>query len=373
MASDTRLIVAYQRVEPYLYGAVSLVGHEAVAKGGTIPLEWSYPFVVSKHLGDREIVYGSIAHLIGEAAKPIFRSNHRIRALADSLPEKVQASMRMYRTENALIHESPSSELPDWFIQQQEDLNKEGLMLSGLHLRTLLEMLSGRRNKPVPVYDYEGNANGTVTLNALFHMLMHHRYYVISGEYVHDIFSDRSQLESPRLFGSKVKSAELFNLVLAYLSEITINDFIGVLRGNLERLTVDSQPREIMFAVQNVHSLAEIIGDRISDSRFPQMQELLFKEFTENEKVKIKTARMHGRTIKLVRQFRKPMFQIDPALQQRRIKMSININNKSESFEFDQKQFFEVLSDVFGDDSLVCWDRLRKRYDNPDVQELAIS
>ena len=45
MQRDPRLIVVYQRVEPYLYGSISAVGPEALAKGGPIPLEWSHPYV----------------------------------------------------------------------------------------------------------------------------------------------------------------------------------------------------------------------------------------------------------------------------------------------------------------------------------------
>ena len=367
MHSDTRLFVVYQRADPYLYGAISVVDPEEVAKGGTIPLEWSYPYVVSKHFEDREIVYGSILHLISEAAKPIFRMNCRVRELAESLPQDIQSSMRVRRTANAIIHESPSSGLPDWFLHRQEDLTKEGLLLSGMHLRTLMEILSGRRNVRLPLYDYEGNSNGLVTLNELFHMLMHHRYCVISGEYVHDIFSDRAQLESPRLFGSKVKSAELFNAMLGYLSGITVNDFVGVLRGSIERLRVDSEPRDIMFAFQNVHSLAEIIGDRIADRRFAEMQELLFREFTADEKLKIEAARRQSKIITLVRHFGKPAFKIDAALQERRIEMSLDINGKSETFKFDQGQFFEVLSRVFGADPLVPLDQLVKRYDETEI------
>ncbi len=367
MQRDTRLIVIYQRVEPYLYGSVSIVGPEAIAKGGTIPLEWSHPYVVSKHLGDREIVYGSILHLIGEAAKPIFRMNHKIRALADSLPEEVRSSIRVSRKGNALIHESPSSEFPDWFLHRQEELMKEGLLLSGLHLRTLMEILSGRRNVPVPVCDYEGNPNGTVTLNELFHLLIHHRYCVVSGEYVHDIFSDRAQLESPRLFGSKVRSAELFDAMLSYISGIKVNDFVGVLRGRLKSLAVDSEPRDIMFAVQNVHSLAEVIGDRITDDRFPELQELLFQEFTAEEKGKIELARKQSKTITLVRCFGEPAFKVDPALHEERLEMSLNINGKSESFKFDQEQFFGVLSQVFGEDPIVPWDKLVDLYDKAEI------
>ena len=367
MQGDTRLFIVYKRVEPYLYGAISTVGPEAIAKGGTIPLDWSYPYVVSKQLDDREIVYGSIPHLIGEAAKPIFRMTHRIQALADSLPEDTRSSIRVRRTDNALIHESPSSKFPDSFLHRQEELTKEGLLLSGLHLRTLLEILSGRRNTPVPIYDYDGNSNGTATLTELFHMLIHHRYCVISGEYVHDIFSDRAQLESPRLFGSKVKSAELFNAMLSYLSGVKIDDFVGVLRGRLESLTVDSEPRDIMFAVQNVHSLSEIIGDRITDGRFPKIQELLFREFTAEEERKIEAARSQSEAITLVRHFGKPRFQIDGALREKRIEMSTNINGKSENFKFSYAEFFGVLSQVFGEDSIVPWDRLLEHYDKAEI------
>ena len=367
MERDIRLFTVYKRVEPYPYGAISVVEAEAVAQGGTIPLEWSYPYVVSKRLEDREVVYGSILHLIGEAAKPIFRMNHRIRALADSLSEEVRSSIRVSRTDNALIHESPSSEFPDWFLHRQEELTKEGLLLSALHLRTLLELLSARRNTPVSLYDYEGNSNGTVTLNALFHMLIHYRYCVISGEYVHDIFSDRAQLDSSRLFGSKVKSAELFNAMLNYVSAITINDFVGVLRGRLEVLTVDSEPRDIMFAVQNVHSLAEIIGDRITDRRFPNMQELLFREITAEKEIQIEEARRQSKAITLVRRFGKLTFKIDPALHEKRIEMAVNINGKSESFKFDQELFFGVLTQVYGDDPITSWEKLLKHYDNSEV------
>ena len=62
MEHDTRLFTIYTRAEPYLYGAISVVGAEAAAQGGTIPLEWSYPYVISRQLEDREIVFGSSAH-----------------------------------------------------------------------------------------------------------------------------------------------------------------------------------------------------------------------------------------------------------------------------------------------------------------------
>ena len=43
MQPDTRLIVVYQRVEPYLYGSISVVGPEAIAKGGSYSLGMESP------------------------------------------------------------------------------------------------------------------------------------------------------------------------------------------------------------------------------------------------------------------------------------------------------------------------------------------
>ena len=325
MQHNARLFTVYRRVEPYLYGAVSIVEPEAFARGGTIPLDWSYPYVVSKQLEDKEIVYGSIVHLIGEVAKPIFRMNHRIDSLAERLPEETRASAQVTRTHNAIIYQLPGPGFPEWFLHQWEELGKEGLLLSGLHLRTLLEILSGGKGTSIGLYDYEDNLIKAISLNELFNTLMHHRYCVISGEYVHDIFSGDSNLESPRLFGSKVKVAELFTTILSYLSRITVKDFVGVLRGRLESLTINSEPRDIIFAVQNVHSLAEIVGDRIADGRFSKVQDLLFRDLTAEEKRRVEEARRESKTIQLARRFRKPSFGIDPELHEKRIAMAINI------------------------------------------------
>ena len=122
-----------------------------------------------------------------------------------------------------------------------------------------------------------------------------------------------------------------------------------------------------MFAVQNVHSLAEIIGDRITDGRFPKIQELLFREFTADEESQIEEARRQSKAITLERRFGKPTFKIDAELHEKRIEMAVNINGKSESFKFDQEQFFGVLTQVYGDDPIVPWEELLKRSDKPEV------
>ena len=362
MHQDQRLFLVYQKVDELLYGAISTLREEDLQQGGTIALEWSYPYIVSKHLGDREIVYGSVIHLMYEAARPILRMNALLKEMGESLPDETRSSLVITRSHGAITHTSPSKGFSASFLHKQEEIMKDALLLSGLHLRTLLEMFSGRGNAPVPLYDYEGNSIGTVSLAVLFNTLMHYRYCVIYGEYVHDLFSRTSQLESPRLFGSKIKTAELFKAVVTFITAIRMNDFVGMLRRSLKGLAVDSEPREIAFAVQNVHSLNQIISDRILEPQFQGFQQFLCRELTEDEKIKIKES--DGKSeVRLERRFGKPSFKIGDDPGAAAIDMHININGKSECFEFSQAEFFGELSQALGDEPLETLDRLVERFD----------
>ena len=193
---------------------------------------------------------------------------------------------------------------------------------------------------------------------------------MISDQYVHDIFSDKKELGSHGLFGSKVDSAELLQAMLACLSEITVNNFVGMLRGRLMNLTTDSAPRDIMFATQNVHALGQIIGDRISDPQFCTLQNFLFSELTADERSQIEAATGHDQ-IKLVRQFGKPNFKVAEKLHEKRLTMSITINGKLETFQLDQAKFFDTLTQAFGDDPIMKLDKLIERYDKPEIEVLA--
>ena len=367
--------IAYKYMSPYQYGSIVTVDPKtyarAVAEGGSIDLNnWSAPYFIAKHLDQREIVYGSIPYMIGEAAKPIFRRNHRLRVFEESLPTDIRSTVQATYGNNTAVYTVPGQEFPDWFIHRQEELTKEALLLSGLHLRNLLDMFNDKGNKPVPVYDYHGNLNGTVTLHKLCVMMMHHRYWVVSDQYVHDIFSDKKELEPKGLFGSKVDSAELLQTMLTCLSEINVNNLVALLRGRLMSLTTDSAPRHIMFATQNVHALSQIIGDRITDPRFSTFQNFLFSELTADERDQIELAEGQDE-IMLVRRFGKPSFKLAEKLHEKRLKMSITINGKLETFELDQAEFFDALSEAFGEYPVMKLDKLIELYDKPELAVLA--
>ena len=355
MQSDERLCVGYQRNGLYMYGAISL------HSGTEAQPEWSYPFVVSKRVEGGDTIYGSVINLIDETAKPILRLNRRLRALAESLPEEVRSTASVSQTDKATIYEMREAGFGASLVHQADELTKDALLLSGLHVRTLLEIFSGKGNIQVGVYDYDSNEIGTVSLTQLFNTLMHYRYCVVSGGYIRDIFSGDRQVESQRLTGSKIDTVELFEAILDYVSGIRVNDFVGMLRGRLEGLNVHSEPRDIMFAVQNVHSLEQVIGDRITDERFPDMMQLLFKELTGDDTCVIGSSKGQSR-VTLVGRFAKPHFKIGAELQEKRIEMSIEMDETSQEFTFDRDEFLQALTDVYGDEPLTPLEKLVDRH-----------
>ena len=249
MNEHQRLHVLYQKSGPFLYGYIHVV------RGSTDNQESSYPFIVSKHFQDREIVFGSMIALMHKIARLKFRFDERQRVTGESLPDAVKSSARIVKKHNKVVHEFPESEYLDTVLQEQEELLEETIMLILMNVRTLLEILSGKGDRRVGIYDYEGKAIGATSLREIGNLLVHHRYFVIRDEYIHDLFSGDAQLASQRRFGAKISVAELFEQVFNCLTGIRVRDFVGVLRSQLERLTIDTDMRDIVFLIQNVHSL----------------------------------------------------------------------------------------------------------------------
>lgn len=356
-----RLLVIYRRVEEVLYGSVYPLRVDASKATGEIPLgKWESPFVVSKQVGENEIVYGSILHHMQEATRPILRMETLQQQLAESLPSDIRASMVESRSGNEITVTSPASEFPASFLYRQDEIIKDAVLLSALSVRTLLEIFSGKGNSIVPTYDYEGNPTNGVSMQQLFHTLCHHRYCVVSHGFLCDIFSGDDTRGLPDEFGTKVKVAELLDEVIGFIEGITVNDFVGMLRSRLEGLTLDSKTRDIIFAHQNVYALADLVRYRLEDTRFTPFVNYLFSRFTADESRKMEASRGNF-MVRLERKFNAPSFKIGPDFGARVIEMNITINEKQETFEFSQQEIFEKLTATCGKESLIPMERLRQR------------
>ena len=359
-----RLLAQYQRVEETLYGSVYPLRVDTSQVTGEILLgKWRSPFVVSKQLGQREIIYGSVLHHMHEAAGPIFRMESRQNELAKSLPSEIHASLIESRSGNQITFTSPASEFSPLLLYKQDEIIKDAVLLSALPVRTLVEVFSGKGNRIVPTYDYEGNRTNGVSMQQVFHALCHHRYCVVSGGFIHDIFSGDDVQGLPDLFGTTIKVEELLNEVIGFLEGVTVNDFVGMLRSRLEKLTIDSKARDIVFAHQNVYALADVVRGRAGDASFSPFSDYLFSRFTAEESRKIEAAGGKS-TVILKRRFTLPRFAIGPDLDAKVIVMSININDKQESFEFSQQEFFDKLTAACGKESVIPIERLRQRIED---------
>ena len=323
---------------------------------------WEAPFVVSKKVGEHEIIYGSVLHHIYEAARPLFQMEVLQKKLGESLPVGIRSSLTESRSGGRRTFTSGTSELLPLFLFQQDQIIKDAVLLAAPAVRTLVEVFNGKGNPMVATYDYEGQPIGEVSMQQLFNALDHHRYCVVSGGFIHDIFSDEDIRRLPNLFGTKVDVGDLLDAIAAFQEGITVNDFTGMLRGRLERLTVDSKPRDIIFAHQNVYALTEVVRARLGDPRFPFL-DYLFSQLTAEESREISQAAGKD-LVTLKREFTAPRFGIGSDLDAKIIEMSITINGEQESFEYSQQEFFEALTSACGDETLISFDRLRRRFDD---------
>lgn len=301
-------------------------------------------------------------------ARLIFRRRQWQREVYESMPEEIKYAMKESQGPAMNTFALPETDYTAKFLQLQEEKSEETVLLTLLHLRTLLDSFSGKGNVSIAIYDYENNKIGDISLMKLANLLMHHRYFVIDGNYVHDLFSDKGsllsdieELPSQRLFGAKFILTDLFDAMLTFLSEVRINDFVGLLRSRLARLTVDSEPQDIVFVIQNIHSLSDIMQERFGDDRIHEVVEILFRDVHERHVTKGPDGvERWNYSFSLG----KPEFKIDDVLSERRIAMTIQIDGKSETFKFGYEEFFGVLTKVYGEDPLLSIEQLGEDGEN---------
>ena len=349
-----RLFLMYRYVGAYLYGALHIV------RGDVQSQETSYPFIISKKYRGSEVVYGSVLNLIVKVAGAMFRFDRCQRGLDKTMPEEFRTSIQANIQNDQVTYQLPEGDLSEAILHQVNEGLEDAILLSSLHLRTLLEVFSGKGDRQISLYDYEDNRIGTVSLKDIADLLMHHRYFVVRDGYLCDVYSGAEQLKSQRLFGSKIEVQELFSSTFDLLGGIRIRDVAGMLRSRLERLSVDSEPRDIIFLIQNIHSLSLLIRDRISDSRFPQMLELLFRELRERQHTEMdRHPEIPEMTFAYA--FEPPTFKIADELSTRQLSMDIKINGKVENFLFGYEEFFGALTGIYGDDALVSLEKLKEK------------
>ena len=328
--------------------------------------EWDNIYVVSQSHGEHEIVYGSLIHTMDEAVRPIFQLHRLTFDVMKSLPDKTREQLKDGEMSGATLLFEPPEEYQRGLTYRQEALYKDALLASSIHVRTLLEDFDGRGNVSVPIYDFDGNSAGSVPLSKVVHTLAHYRYCMVSGEFVHDVFSREGLIGDPAFRGCKIRTDELFEAIIDFVTRIRVRDFVGVLRGRLEQLSVDSPVGDVIFAMQNVHSLSQILRDRLateSSRGYEVFVGDLFNKLASAPDFRFPTMNIGGKDAPYMAVlFGIPRFRIKGTLAERKLVLQITANNEQQDLEYDWHVFFNRLVELHRDEPLVSRDILTKRF-----------
>ncbi|GEM_PF-5600129 len=358
-------ITTYSRYGGLVSTAISTT-EKRPAASGFVPPDLRAVYSSSRFVEGRKVVYGSIPHTIDETARPIFRAQRLLRENHEAESRRRPSGRTLDLGGNSRSYELLPGDDTDAFLHMQEAVLKDALLLTGIHVRTLLEDFSGIGNLPIPVYDRRGDRVGDVSLARVFNTLSHYRYCVVSGPFVHDMFSKEAQLGPDDLSGTKMKTNEVGDAVLEFLSKIRVRDFVGVLRARLEKLTVRSSRREMMFLVQNVQALDRIVCDRSLSDDMPEfMQFLAERAGVGKERVVPDKDFINLSSSNWLRRTGIPNFQIASVLSSKMIQMDLALSEdeigprRVAMFSWDE--FFGRLIQAHGNEPLVLYGVLRLR------------
>ena len=328
-------------------------------------------YVSSKTVAGREVIYGSVLHTIDEAVRPIYRAQRLLKELNVTHPQQERQPTNVIKFAKNVVSEGlPPGDDTEAILHKQEEILKDALLLTGVHVRTLLEDFSGVGNNPIPLYDRDGSAVGNVSLAEVFNTLAHYRYCVVSGAFVHDVFSMKGRLGAEQLVGSKMRTDEVFGAVLESISKIRVRDFVGLLRGRLENLSVNSARRDAIFAVQNVQAIGLIVCERVTTGgAAPEFMQLLASRMASGEDSKIPdTDFVNIPADHWMRRTGIPNFQFGHTLRYKTIQVDMCFGEdgrrKVSVFEWDE--FFHELVKAHGDEPLVFPGVLRTRFESLD-------
>ena len=349
--NDNRLILLYNQVEPYIYGAIRVV------KGGLDTQTTSNPFIISKTVNGREIVYGSLLESIEKLIHVISRyiDQQRNATKAWFTKKGLQMPEPHYRDGYAQMP-FPESEPDEQFIHQRDLETEDTILLASIHLRTLIEAFSGKfSDQRITLYGYENEILGDVSLKDVCDVLLHHRYFVIHDMFLIDPFSHTRALDSESFFGSKVSVSDWIDGVIAVINRITVKEYMGMLRSRLEHLSIESQSKDMIFAVQNVYSLGRVVRERMEYSGSGKLLDTMFGPIGEDLFKGQRPA--PGEIVDISFQFTAPRFQIGDDLLNLKIEIRFKLNEVEKVVAVDYRELLTQIARVYGDDTLISVER----------------
>ena len=316
-------------------------------------LRQSAPFILAQQYDSLRIVPGSVGELL--------RNVHL-------LCQDFLSDQRKYVE---ILEQSCGEELARKYCEYRRKYANSLILLASV-VRNLFHVFSKLSAQlKVQMYDYEGNKKQKVSMKDLMDLLVHCRYMNFEDEYVTDLISSRSSksTESTNEFmGHRFRTVDFLEQILEAIKRITIKDLVTRLRGCFKSLSFETPTEEVIFLVQNMESLSDLLEGVVLSEEYHHFVEKLFPKSDIPEIVAAKTK---GKSFHEWARFPKPHFKFGDFLDDKKVIMRVNammtyfVNGEcihqceeAREKEFLYEEFFDRIVKSFGQERLL--DLLKK-------------
>ena len=327
---------------PYLYGAFHIVR-------GDLSNQWTTkPFVVSRCTATGEvIVYGSILQMLLKVLLQI----EKLREFS------IRADAILGQAGLPVKDEPVPVGVPvaEGIMDDQEELVEEVLLVTSVRVRILSEMFPERfKRYTVPVYDYDDKRVDSAPIRHIGNLIAHNRYVCVLDDRVVDLYSEERTLSDVGDIGLKLNFLEYIARVEAAVRGLTVKDLLRYLCAELEQLSAASRHKELVDLHQNLYTLGGLVG-RQPDSVFPAPLKAILNRATIkylDRKYPSGPPRGEERQ-RVMMKCTTPRFSWEPDLDEKRIRVSLFVNDEPETLVMDLGEFFQEMEAAYGDETLL--------------------
>ena len=335
-------IVFNAKHKPYLYGAVLIVD------GDLKNQRWEKPFVISKRRSDgEEIFYGTVKRMLDKILSQV----DKLKNFQLETQRKLDAAgLTPLIQKNSIL---PESEVTDRILDEQEDLIEDVLLPISVNIRILSELFPQQLKKSkVNVYDYDDVCVDNIGLSDIADLLLHNRYILVKDQYVVDLISDEKFMAKNPQMGLKINFLEYISEVEKVVNGITVKDLVTKLWGLTKKLSASSNIKDIIFLTQNLYTLGGfVVGSNASIGSGP-LKTILDRVSTKHlERMYPGNSAPEGsQAVSVV--FSTPRFYLEPDLEQKQIRIEMQVNGNSETLIMGYEKFFREVSKASGNRNL---------------------
>ena len=245
----------------------------------------------------------------------------------------------------------PDGALTHRVIEEQERLSEDVLLAVSVHLRVLSEIFPCKMSAAkASVYDYNGKPVGEIELSDIASLLLHNRYVAIKEDHIVDLISDKRFMSNKPQLGLKVSLPEYEDAVRQALDALTVRDLMEMLRDRTRAVSSSSSVKDIVFLTQNLYTLGGLVAnDDMGKSRpFRRDVERVVRRYAR-ERGEMPARGEPKRTTIL---FRAPRFGLEPNLDRKQIRMTIEVNGRDEELLIESEDFFSEMLAAYSNTKL---------------------